>query len=752
MNHPANNPETARMLWMMFIMAAVGLIMSGVAILLLHDIAFTETGQRLKQTVESHARLIEAIARNETTHFNDHDVPWTSATLQTVVMDQVRQAHQRFKGFGETGEFTMGRQEGDQIIFELRHRHTKQDESLPVPMRSELAEPMRLALLGQAGIMVGLDYRGVTVLAAHEPVAILNMGVVAKIDMAEIRRPFIRAAWQVGAIGLVVIIAGSLLFYRIGRPMIRQISENQALRESRQALLKVQAAMQETSAQLDSILRAADLAIVATDLSQSILYFNPEAEQLFGRSATRTLSQPLSTLHAALTGEKLEQAIREVLERQEYPFEFDVLIADRERRLEGVLSGITTPTGELSGFLFLARDVTETKIALDALIRSERRYRLLIESANDAILIADATSGIILDANPMAGTLVGRPTRELIGMHQTQLHPPGEQARYQELFQKHVRLGNGLLTGTTVMRQDGTEVPVEIRAAVTDLGDQKVILGIFRDVTERRGLEERLQGMNQELERRVVERTQELHRSNQDLQQFAYVASHDLQEPLRLITGYVQLLEKRYRGRLDEQADKYIASAIENVNYMQSLIQNLLGYARVGHSDGKRENVDLETLLARTASHLEPLMRETGALITHDPLPTLWANPVMMGQLLQNLLGNAMKFHGIEPLRIHLGATREKNGWVISIADNGIGIEARHFERIFLIFQKLHSRAQHEGTGIGLALCKRIVDRHGGRLWVESAPGTGSIFRFSIPDADPRARNATDALQTETTN
>ncbi|MBF0626651.1 MAG: PAS domain S-box protein [Magnetococcales bacterium] len=731
-------PETARMLLLMAIMAAVGIIMSGIAIAILYNTSFEQSGQRLRQTVEGQARLIEAITRNEITHLSLADAAFTPAVLEEAVMQQVREAHHQFKGFGATGEFTMGRLEGENIVFVLRHRHADQDEHLPAPMNSARAEPMRRALQGQSGVLVGLDYRGVTVLAAHEPLAILNLGVVAKIDLEELRRPFLHAGLLVLAIGVLVIVIGTFLFYRIGRPVVQQLMETAALRENRAALAEIKTAFQETALHLDNILRSTgDLAIVAMDLNFHVKYFNPEAERLFGYTIGQLLDQPVSILHDGLQEASLVQALPHIQRHEEYLFTLLQTVAERECLLEARLSGILDRVGALNGFLLMIKDITEERIALEALVRSERRYRLLIESANDAILIADVDSGIIRDANLMAGELLGRPINEVIGMHQSALHPAAENERYQQLFREHVLLGNGLLTGVDVVRKDGTLVPVEIRAAVTDLGDHQVILGIFRDVTERKRIEDRQRALNQELEQRVAERTQELDRSNKDLQQFAYVASHDLQEPLRLITGYVQLLQKRYGGQLDEQADKYIANVINGVNHMQSLINNLLSYARVGNSESERVTTDLNGVLERTLACLASLIRETGAVVTHDPLPTLHANPVLMGQLMQNLLGNAMKFRGDSPPCIHLTAFRQHKEWVVAVRDNGIGIEPKHQERIFLIFQKLHSRARYEGTGIGLAMCKRIVERHGGRIWVASQPGQGSTFSFSIPEDNP---------------
>jgi signal transduction histidine kinase len=238
---------------------------------------------------------------------------------------------------------------------------------------------------------------------------------------------------------------------------------------------------------------------------------------------------------------------------------------------------------------------------------------------------------------------------------------------------------------------------------------------------------------NSLLYERIRRQAADLERSNMELQQFAYVASHDLQEPLRMITGYTNLLAKRYRGRLDASADEFIDFAVDGAKRMRVLINDLLTYSRVGSQGRKPVPTDCELVLSQTLAGLEFAIRESAARVTHDPLPTVNGDDVQLGQLFQNLIGNALKYrNGHEPT-VHIGCERRENEWLMSVCDNGIGIDPRFAERIFVIFQRLHTREQYPGTGIGLAVCKRIVERHGGKIWVESEPERGSTFYFTLP-------------------
>ncbi|MBI2186134.1 MAG: nitrate- and nitrite sensing domain-containing protein [Acidobacteria bacterium] len=250
---------------------------------------------------------------------------------------------------------------------------------------------------------------------------------------------------------------------------------------------------------------------------------------------------------------------------------------------------------------------------------------------------------------------------------------------------------------------------------------------------------ERLEGLLERLassEAKFARYATELERSNAELEQFAYVASHDLQEPLRMVASYTQLLGRRYQGKLDRDADEFIGFAVEGVTRMRELINDLLAYSRVGRQEPDFEPTDLRVVVERALANLSVAVSENGAAVSCDDLPTVRGDKVQLTELFQNLIGNALKFRRDDPPRIRISAARDeaRREWAIAVCDNGIGMEHEHLERIFLIFQRLHSRRNYPGTGIGLAIAKKIVERHGGRIWAESEPGRGSTFHFAIPD------------------
>ena len=266
-------------------------------------------------------------------------------------------------------------------------------------------------------------------------------------------------------------------------------------------------------------------------------------------------------------------------------------------------------------------------------------------------------------------------------------------------------------------------------------------------VAERERAEAELHALNLDLEQRVAERTQELKRSNEDLEQFAYVASHDLQEPLRMVTTYLQLLHDRYKDTLDKPAQDFIGFAADGAVRMQRLINDLLAYSRV-HTRGEPfEPCDLEEAFSRVLLNLRLLINESGAKITHDPLPTVRGDSMQLTQLFQNLIGNAIKFRSEKPPQVQvsvalrdraepLGGSGSPKEWLFAVRDNGIGIPPEDFQRIFIVFQRLHSREKYPGTGIGLSICKKIVERHEGQIWLDSKAGQGTTFYFTLPAQD----------------
>src|SRR6266481_6119790 len=299
-----------------------------------------------------------------------------------------------------------------------------------------------------------------------------------------------------------------------------------------------------------------------------------------------------------------------------------------------------------------------------------------------------------------------------------------------------------------VLRSKGLDIPLSLVSGA--LGDITAVECIKRGVTDyvlkdglarlpeaiRRALQEkRILRLRRQAEEDLARKVEELARSNAELEQFAYVASHDLQEPLRMVAAYTQLLGERYRGKLDENADKFIGYASEGALRMQTLIQDLLAFSRVGRNGSGR--VDCNAVMGEVLVSLGSAIQESGAVVTHEKLPEVWANRTQMEKGFQNLVGNAIKFRGKEPPAISVQAQKAGQQWLFSVSDNGIGIAPEYAENIFVVFQRLHARTEYPGNGIGLAICKKIVERNGGRIWVESQPGSGCRFKFTLPCHGP---------------
>lgn len=275
------------------------------------------------------------------------------------------------------------------------------------------------------------------------------------------------------------------------------------------------------------------------------------------------------------------------------------------------------------------------------------------------------------------------------------------------------------------LRRARDDLEIQVRQRTEELRDANANLSVELD--ERRRAEQLL-----------ARHAEELARSNAELEQFAYVASHDLQEPLRMVASFTQLLGRRYRGKLDQDADEFIGFAVDGASRMQRLINDLLAYSRVGTRGKPLVPTDCNAVFKQARDNLAKAVEETSTVIYQDPLPVVLGDEVQLLQVFQNLIANAIKFRGTEPPQIQVTADRQGPEWVFAIRDNGIGIAPEHQERIFSIFQRLHHRSEYPGTGIGLAICKKVVERHGGRIWVESQPGKGSTFYFSIPEAEPK--------------
>lgn len=348
-----------------------------------------------------------------------------------------------------------------------------------------------------------------------------------------------------------------------------------------------------------------------------------------------------------------------------------------------------------------------------------------INSATNGILIADARQPDMptVYCNAAFEKITGYAPQEVLGRNCRFLQGTDHRQSGLDAIRRAIRQGTEAKAELRNYRKDGSPFWNELYIApVKDQqGRLTHFIGIQTDITQRK---------RQETE--LAHKTQELAQSNAELQQFAYVASHDLQEPLRMVASYTQLLGKRYRGKLDKDADEFIGYAVDGATRMQRLIHDLLEYSRVGSENKSFEQTDCEVVLQQVLDNLSASIRERHAEVTHDPLPVVQANPTHLTQVFQNLIGNALKFQGESPAKIHLGAKMLPDGWEFSVRDNGVGIPADQLGRIFSIFQRLHGQSEYPGTGIGLAICKRIVEKYGGSIRVESEPGTGSTFYFTL--------------------
>jgi PAS domain S-box-containing protein len=485
----------------------------------------------------------------------------------------------------------------------------------------------------------------------------------------------------------------------------------------------------QMEARYRGLLEAAPDGMVVVDQSGAIVLLNVQAEKHFGYRSDELLGQKVTNIipegfaerliadGTRTTAEALAQQIGTGIE----------LYGRRKDGSEFPIEIMLSPLESTEGILVTAaiRDITTRKDAERHLAQMEARYRGLLEAAPDGMVVVDQSGTIVL-LNVQAEKHFGYRSDELLGQKVTNIIPEGFAERLiadgtrttaEALAQQ---IGTGIeLYGR---RKDGSEFPIEIMLSPLESTEGILVTAAIRDITVRR-----------EAEANLAQKVEELNRSNEELEQFAYIASHDLQEPLRMVASYTQLLSKRYKGRLDSDADEFIAFAVDGASRMQRLIQDLLAYSRVGKKGSELLDVSSEESLLLAINNLRSAIEDSGALVTHDPLPRVMADEVQLTQLLQNLVGNAIKYQRPGVPLIHVSAVRNDKGmWLFSIRDNGLGIDSQFFEKIFGMFQRLHKREEFAGTGMGLAICKKIVERHGGEISVESQPGVGSTFHFTL--------------------
>jgi PAS domain S-box-containing protein len=485
----------------------------------------------------------------------------------------------------------------------------------------------------------------------------------------------------------------------------------------------------ESGEKYRGLLEAAPDAIVVVNQGGAIVLLNVQAEKQFGYHRDELVGQKVKNIIPEGFAERLiADGLRSVEDALAQQIRTGIeLIGRRKDGSDFPIEIMLSPLESAEGILVTAavRDITERK-RTDVTIREERDRAQQYLDIADVMLLALDSEGRITMINRKGCSTLGWEERELLTRDWFDTCLP---ARTRDALRTSF---HSLLRGelshmeNPVLTKSGEERMIAFRNTILRNGSGHIVgtLSSGEDITERKKSEEHL-----------VKTVAELKRSNDELQQFAYVASHDLQEPLRMVASYTQLLAQRYKGRLDSDADEFIAYAVDGSNRMQGLIKDLLTYSRAGANGKVLHEISSENALKDALTNLRATIEESSAVVTHDLLPAITMDETQLVQLFQNLVGNAIKYRSAEVPLVHVSAS--KNGgdeWIFSVRDNGLGIDPQYFERIFIIFQRLHGPEEFQGTGIGLAICKKMVECVGGRIWVESQPEKGSTFYFALPE------------------
>jgi two-component system sensor kinase FixL len=504
--------------------------------------------------------------------------------------------------------------------------------------------------------------------------------------------------------------------------------------------------VRDQAARIHAIVNSVVDAIITINADGTVESLNPAAVKMFGFTADEVVGKNVKTLmpepfrgeHDQYLRNYLQSGIpkiigigREVTAVRKDGTTFPIDLAVSEVKLDGRRM-----------FTGIIRDMTERKAAEQLAAEQSARIEAILNGVIDAIITINP-DGTIESLNRAAERMFGYSAGEMVGQNVKMLMPQPFRGEHDQYLRNYLQTGQAKVIGigreVIAVRKDGTEFPIDLAVTEVSFFGRRMFTGVIRDITERKRSEFELLQANRELARRAaaIERfNQQLSRSNDELKQFAYVASHDLQEPLRKVTSFCEMLRDEYQDRLDGEALTYIDYAVGGARRMRALVSDLLEYSRVETQGKPLEPVPAGEALRDAVENLELTIAESGAEIDCGRLPLVSADRAQLVRLFQNLIANAIKYRSDAPPRIRVWAESEEEETIFHVEDNGIGIDPQYFARIFVIFQRLHSRDAYPGTGIGLAICKRIVERFGGRIWVTSAVGQGSDFCFALPKVD----------------
>lgn len=692
---------------LVLIMAAVVVVAAGITDYILYRSAVAQQRERLIEIAQSQARLIEAVARFNAEHSADYPGGAEAATLSQIVA-----AQEWYEESGHTGEFTLARLEGDSIVFLLIHGRSGLDGPLSVPFQADLAEPMSAALSGGSGSMIGRDYRGEMVLAAYEPVGVLDLGIVAKIDMAEIREPFIRAALAVGGSALILVLLGSILFIRVGNPVVRRLEESEE--------------------RFRSFAENTPDYLVQLDRRGMILFTNRTYEGVPVEAVVG------SSIVGWLAEEYRDDFRRELARVFETggpgSLEYAAPHPQGGLRWYSVKLGAIRAGDRVGSVLLASHDITDRKRAEQALRESEEKFAKAFHSSPDAIAITAVDTGVLLDVNQGFESLFEYDRASAIGKSTLELglwEDPAARAEAISILNRDGCVRNYAGTGRA---QSGRLFDAEVSMDFVDMRGGQYLLTTVRDVSERKRVEEELAGYRQHLEQLVEERTRELQTVQDELVrkerlavlgQVAGGVGHELRNPLAVIKNvayYLKMVLKEPEPRVRESLDLLE----KEVDVSDRIIAGLLDLAR--QKPPVRREVDVNGIVREALSRAEIPGNVDVVSLLDDTLPAIQADPDQLERAFANIILNA-----VEAMpgggRLSVRSETPAPGWVaVSFTDSGAGFSDEHRSRVF---QPLFT-TKANGVGLGLAVSKLAVETHGGSIGVESEEGAGTTFTVRL--------------------
>ncbi len=705
-----------RIVVLVVIMAAVAVVVAVAAIGILYDTALEEQRARLIETAQSHARLMEAVARFDSVYSGDYPEGAEAATISQII-----DSHEQYGGFGETGEFTLARREGDEIVFILRHRYLDLDKPKPVPFDSELAEAMRRALSGQSGTLVGPDYRGVTVLAAYEPVAVLDLGIVAKIDLAEIRAPLLKAGGSVAGIALIVIVAGSFFFFGVGEPMVREI--------------------QKSEERYRTLVETMNEGLLVVDENGVLTYVNEKLCEMLGYSRDELVGRLVVEIMDAAHRKTLEEQMAKRRRGEAESYELGFAGKDG-RKISAIVSGqpVFDEAGRFKGSIGAITDITGRKAAEAEVERLSRQNELILNAAGEGIFGLDL-EGRTTFVNPAAARMIGWNADGLIGMrpHDILHHTKPDGTPYPlEECPIYAALSDGEvhhITDEVFWRKDGTNFPVEyVSTPIREDGNLVGAVVIFLDITERKQAEEALR------------RSQKM----DAIGQLTGGIAHDFNNLLAIIIGNLDFLKRQVSG--DKTSRKRVETALKSALRGADLTSRLLAFSR------QQPQAPQATDINRLVKEMEGIL--TRSLTKQIEVETrladgLWLTVIDPSDLEDTILNLAINARDAMPnggkLVIETSNTNPNmdsalgepgvaagDYVLLSVWDTGVGMSQAMLERVFDPF--FTTKPRGKGTGLGLSLVYGFVKRSGGHIKIYSEPGVGTMVRIYLPRASESSR------------